>query len=329
MNINPKPVLEVQDVSIRYAIHAGLLGRTIGAINAADNVSLYLNEGETLGLVGESGCGKSSLGRAVVMLEQVNSGTIRWDGEDVTSLSKAALRPLRRKVQMVFQDPKSSLNPKLPVGTSIVEPLLNYRDLSRIERDEFIEDALERVGLPRWSGKKLPHEFSGGQRQRIGMARALSVDPKVIVADEAVSALDVSVQAQIINLMLKLQEQSGLSYLFISHDLDVIEYACDRVAVMYLGRVVETAKRADLFKTPLHPYTQGLLQSAPIKTPKQRHDRQILQGEVPSPFTPPTGCHFHPRCRFSGPRCQNEAPKLRDANGDHQVACHLLDGGVN
>jgi len=311
----PEPVLAVDDLSVRFATARG-------SVQAVSDVSLALGRGETLGLVGESGCGKSTLGRAIVRLLEPASGRIRLGGTDVTHLPRHRLKTARRQVQMVFQDPFASLDPRWSVGELIAEPLHIHGIGTRAERRARVADLLRKVGLPADAAERLPHQFSGGQRQRIGIARALALDPEIVVLDEPVSALDVSVQAQILNLLADLQTTLGIAFLFISHDLSVVEYVSDRVAVMYLGRIVELADRETLFRAPAHPYTQALLDSVP-QIEGGRSRAAPLAGDLPSPYAPPPGCAFHTRCPRSVAACRTERPDLRDLGPTHAVACHL------
>ena len=316
-------VLEVDGLKKYFPVRRGLLQRTRAEIRAVDDVSFALEPGETLCLVGESGCGKSTAGRLVLRLIEPTEGSVRLDGHDITRLDREAMRPWRKRMQIVFQDPYSSLNPRLTAGRIVAEPLENFPDDSGSNRDERVAQLFERVGLRADSTARYPFEFSGGQRQRLGLARALALNPALIVADEPVSALDVSVQAQVLNLMMDLQEDLKLAYLFISHDLGVVEHIGHRVAVMYLGRIVEIAGKEELFARPLHPYTRALLAAAPIPNPRAKKERIVLEGDVPSPMAPPSGCHFHTRCPFAFPRCRTEAPVLRDAGGGRRFSCHL------
>jgi peptide/nickel transport system ATP-binding protein len=318
-----EPVLQVRRLSKCFPITKGLFRRQVAELRAVDDVTFNVNRGETLCVVGESGCGKSTLGRLILRLLEPSSGHILIEGNDVTSFAPDEMRPYRRRVQMVFQDPYASLNPRLSAAEIVTEPFENYERLSTAERRMLAAELLTRVGLRRDMLERRPFEFSGGQRQRLGIARALSVGPALIVADEPVSALDVSVQAQVLNLMLDLQDSSGIAYLFISHDLGVVEHIGHRIAVMYLGRIVELGTRDALFADPQHPYTEALLQSAPLPDPRAKRARSILEGEVPSPLSPPSGCAFHPRCPYAMARCRQEDPALRSTADGRLVACHL------
>ena len=322
---NP-PLLDVRGLSMYFPIYKGLMRRQVGVIKAVDEVSLSAVDGETLGLVGESGCGKSTTGRAVLRLYDATAGTIRLEGKDITQLRGEELRSIRPRMQMIFQDPQASLNPRMTVGSIIAEPLDEHRKLSRQERREKVESLLDDVGLDPSFANRYPHEFSGGQRQRIGIARALALEPKFIVCDEPIAALDVSIQAQVVNLLETLQERMGLTYLFISHDLSMVRHIADRVAVMYLGKIVETAARSDLYKEPLHPYTQALLSAVPVPDPEAEARRKhiILEGDVPSPANPPPGCNFSTRCPIAVARCREEVPESQDLGGGRSVACHLV-----
>jgi oligopeptide transport system ATP-binding protein len=318
------PLLSVKNVKKYFPIRGGILSRVVGQVHAVDGVSLDVAPGETLGLVGESGCGKSTTGRCIMRLIEPSEGEIWFQGQNVTQLEGEALRAMRRDMQIIFQDPFASLNPRHTVGGIIGEALtIHGLAKGRQEMEDKVVTLLRTVGLAPEHMRRFPHEFSGGQRQRIGIARALAVEPKLIVCDEPVSALDVSIQAQVINLLEDLQEQFGLAYLFIAHDLSVVEHISDRIAVMYLGRVVEVATAEELYENPLHPYTEALLSAVPIPDPKIKRKRIVLQGDVPNPIRPPSGCHFHTRCPIAQPRCSQEAPTLKDAGGRHQVSCHF------
>ena len=323
----PAPVLEVQDLKKHFPVKKGLLRRTVGHVYAVDGVSFAIGEGETLGLVGESGCGKSTLARTVLRLVDPTAGSIRLAGHDITHLGNAAMRPHRREMQIIFQDPFASLDPRMPAGDIVGEPLMVHGVANGKERAERVAALFLQVGLRPAQMRGYPHEFSGGQRQRICIARALALNPKLIVGDEPVSALDVSIQAQVINLMVHLQREKRLSYLFIAHDLAVVEHISHRVAVMYLGRIVETADKETLFRRPLHPYTEALLSAVPIPDPKIKRKKRILQGDVPSPVNPPPGCAFHTRCPYVMARCKQETPGLTEIAPGNLVACHLHDGG--
>ena len=324
-----RPLLEVKDLKKHFPIHKGVFSRVSGHVHAVDGVSFHINRGETLGLVGESGCGKSTVGRTLLKLLEPTAGTITLQGEDITSLDAAQMLPYRRRMQMIYQDPYASLNPRMPAGDIVGEPLIIHGVGTPAERRERVAYLFERVGLRPELIRAYPHEFSGGQRQRIGIARALALSPELIVGDEPVSALDVSIQAQIINLLMDLQDEYELSYLFVAHDLAVVEHISDRVAVMYLGRIVEMTDRKSLFEMPLHPYTEALLSAVPIPRASARgRSRVILKGDVPSPINRPSGCHFHACCGYATARCRSEAPALREVQPGHWTACHLHDAGV-
>jgi oligopeptide/dipeptide ABC transporter ATP-binding protein len=318
-----RPLVEVENLKKYFPIKRGLLKRTVAEVKAVDGVSFTLNRGETLCLVGESGCGKSTVGRLILRLIEPSSGSVKFDGADITALTREEMRDKRRELQIVFQDPYASLNPRLRAGKIVGEPLENFEAISAKDRNARVAALFDRVGLRPEAMQKYPFEFSGGQRQRLGLARALALNPSVIVADEPVSALDVSVQAQVLNLMMDLQADLGLAYLFISHDLGIVEHIGHRVAVMYLGRIVELAEKEALFARPRHPYTRALISAAPIPDPRTKRERIVLEGDVPSPVNPPPGCPFHTRCPFVMPRCKTDVPSLRDAGGGHRVSCHL------
>jgi peptide/nickel transport system ATP-binding protein/oligopeptide transport system ATP-binding protein len=324
-----KALLEVRDLKKHFPIHKGVFSRVSGHVYAVDGVSFEIKKGETLGLVGESGCGKSTVGRTLLRLLEPTDGSIRVNGEDITHLERAALLPYRRRMQMIYQDPYASLNPRMSAGEIVGEPMIIHELGTPRERQEKVAALFERVGLRPEAIGNYPHEFSGGQRQRIGIARALALNPDLIVGDEPVSALDVSIQAQIINLLMDLQEEFNLSYLFVAHDLAVVEHISHRVAVMYLGRIVEMTDKQSLFEMPLHPYTEALLSAVPIpKASARGRKRVILTGDVPSPISPPLGCHFHTRCPYAMPRCRVDVPALREVVPGHFASCHLHDDGV-
>jgi len=318
-----EPLLQVTDLTKHFPIKRGLLSRTVGQVRAVDGVSFSIQAGEVLGLVGESGCGKTTTGRCILRLIEPTSGSVRFEGREVTTLPRRALRALRREMQIVFQDPYSSLNPRLTVGSMLGEALAIHRLARGAAARERVAELLTLVGLSPDHARRYPHEFSGGQRQRIGVARALAVRPRLIVADEPVSALDVSIQAQIINLLRELQRKMNLTYLFVAHDLSVVEFISDRVAVMYLGRIVELAGGADLYRRPLHPYTVSLLSAIPVPDPDRKRTRIVLKGDVPSPAHPPSGCRFHPRCFMAREICSHEDPPLREVSPGHWSACHF------
>jgi peptide/nickel transport system ATP-binding protein/oligopeptide transport system ATP-binding protein len=319
-------LLEVLDLMKHYPVRSGILRRKVGTVHAVDGVSFAVGVGETLGLVGESGCGKSTVARSILRLVEPTGGSIRLNGLDITHLGKAELRPHRRSMQIVFQDPFASLNPRMTAGDIVGEPLSVHGMATGNKKRERIAELFEQVGLRPDQMQNYPHQFSGGQRQRICIARALSLGPSLIVCDEPVSALDVSIQAQVINLLIDLQRKHDFSYLFIAHDLAVVAHISHRVAVMYLGRIVEIAEKSELFANPRHPYSQALLASVPVADPRAKRLKPMIDGDVPSPINPPSGCAFHTRCRYAMERCKAETPKLVDIGGQHQVACFLNDG---
>ena len=320
----PLNLLEVKNLKVHFPVKHGVFSRVNAWVKAVDDVSLTVTPGETVGLVGESGCGKTTLGRAIIRLLEPTAGSVTFEGEDITTLEGAALRERRRRFQMIFQDPVGSLNPRMTVGQIIGEALdIHHLVADEQAREQRIGKLLKDVGLDPQHAQRYPHEFSGGQRQRIGIARALAVEPKLIVCDEPVSALDVSVQAQIINLLQDLQREHGLAYLFIAHDLAVVEHISHRVVVMYLGKVVESAVSKAIINAPKHPYTQALLSAVPVVDPDSKRQRIVLPGDVPSPINPPSGCPFHPRCPVAESRCKTEVPALREVGAGHFAACHL------
>ena len=323
----PDDVLAVSDLHKYFPVTAGLFQRRVGDVKAVDGIDFTIRRGETLGLVGESGSGKTTAGRTILRLVDVTSGSIRFEGREIAHLSRAALRPLRKEMQIIFQDPFASLNPRMTVGDIVREPLEIHHLAAGREAERRVQELLLMVGLQPYHANRYPHEFSGGQRQRIGIARALAVDPTFIVADEPVSALDVSIQAQVIKLLQELQQKLGLTYLFIAHDLSVVRHISDRVAVMYVGKIVEIADQESLYRNPLHPYTQALLSAIPIPKPavEGRRARIILSGDIPSPVDPPSGCRFHTRCPIAFERCSVEAPAFKEYESGHRAACHWVE----
>lgn len=320
------PLLKIENLVKEFPIYGGLFGREVASVKAVQNISFEIKKGETLGLVGESGCGKSTLGRCIIRLINPTSGKIIYNGNDITHIEGSKLREMRKKMQIIFQDPYASLNPRMTIGTILEEPLIIHQLCnSDKERKKRVNELIDLVGLRPEHIHRYPHEFSGGQRQRIGIARALAVNPELIICDEPVSALDVSIQAQVINLLMELQKKLGLTYIFIAHDLKVVEHVSHRVAVMYLGKIAELAPAEELYRNPRHPYTQALLSAIPIPDPKKREKRIILSGDVPSPLNPPSGCHFHPRCPLATQRnlskCRSESPVLVERSSNHIVSC--------
>lgn len=318
-----KEIIEVEHLKKYFPIHKGVLNRVVGHVKAVDDVSFTIKQGETFGLVGESGCGKSTLGRVILKLQNATEGAVKFQGDDIHSMNTKELRKLRQEMQIIFQDPFGSLNPRFLVKDIIGEPLSIHRNMSASEIDARVVELMELVGLDASRRNRYPHEFSGGQRQRIGIARAIALNPQFIVADEAVSALDVSVQSQVINLLMKLQREMGLTFLFIAHGLNVVRHISDRVGVMYLGKLVEVGETEELFSNPLHPYTAALLSAIPKPSPQRKRERIVLQGDVPSPANPPTGCRFHPRCPMAQAKCSAVEPLLEEIFPGRQVACHF------
>ncbi len=318
-----KPLLKVENLKVHFPVKRGIFARTVGHVHAVDGVSFELKSGETLGIVGESGCGKTTTGMAILRLLDPTGGQVWYQGRSLLEMDRSQMRALRKEIQIIFQDPYSSLNPRRTVRQILGDPLKIHGMRNPRARRERIAYLLDKVGLSQEQADRYPHEFSGGQRQRIGIARALALSPKLVIGDEPVSALDVSIQAQIINLLIDIQDEFDLSYVIIAHDLAVVEYLCDRIAVMYLGKIVELTTYANLYTTPKHPYTQALLSAVPVADPHAARKRTILQGDVPSPIHPPPGCRFHPRCPQVMDICRTQMPRLSQINADHQAACHL------
>ena len=319
-----QPIIQAKGLFKEFSLEAGFFQKNKKTVYAVNDVNLAIQRGSTYGLVGESGCGKSTTGRAILRLFEKTDGNVYFEGKDIFALKKKELRDLRPKMQMIFQDPYSSLNPRLSVDSLVGEALLSHKLCSKDELPERVAKTIERCGLARYHMKRYPHEFSGGQRQRIGIARALILNPSFIVADEPVSALDVSIQSQIVNLMMDLQEEMGFSYLFISHDLSIVKHICHKIGVMYLGSLVELAPKNELYDNPLHPYTKALLSAVPIPDPTIKRERIILKGDIPSPANPPSGCKFHTRCPYATARCSEEEPQYKNVGSNHFVACHLV-----
>jgi peptide/nickel transport system ATP-binding protein/oligopeptide transport system ATP-binding protein len=324
VDTNKKDLIEVKNLVKYFPVRAGLLQRVTAWVQAVDDVSFIVRQGETLGLVGESGCGKTTVGRTMLRLVEPTSGAVAFDGKDILQLRGQALKEIRRDMQIIFQDPYASLDPRLPIGEAVMEGLNIHKIGTPKERFEIMIETLKKVGLEDYHARRYPHEFSGGQRQRIGIARALALRPKFIVCDEPVSALDVSIQSQVLNILNDLQAEFGLTYLFIAHNLGVVEHISNRVAVMYLGKIVELTRREELFRNPLHPYTQALMSAIPVADPHLKRERVILKGDVPSPLNPPKGCRFHPRCPIAVEQCSHEEPVFREVGPDHWVACWMV-----
>lgn len=316
-------LVEVDNLVKYFPVRAGLLQRVVNQVKAVDDVSFFVRKGETLGLVGESGCGKTTVGRTMLRLIEPTGGAVKFEGRDVFSMSPREMKTTRRDMQIIFQDPYASLDPRVPIGESVMEGLHIHKIGSPKERVDIMLETLRKVGLESYHSRRYPHEFSGGQRQRIGIARALALRPKFIICDEPVSALDVSIQSQVLNILKDLQAEFGLTYLFIAHNLSVVEHVSNRVAVMYLGKMVEMTSREELFRNPLHPYTQALMSAIPVPNPRLKRQRTILKGDVPSPLNPPTGCRFHPRCPVAIEKCSQVEPAFLEVSPDHWVACHL------
>ncbi len=326
-NTNPKgeTLVEVKNLVKYFPVRAGLLQRVVNQVKAVDDVSFIVKKGETLGMVGESGCGKTTVGRTMLRLVEPTSGSVNFEGKDVFALPPRELKVVRRDMQIIFQDPYASLDPRVPIGESVMEGLHIHKIGTPKERVEIMLETLKKVGLEDYHARRYPHEFSGGQRQRIGIARALALRPSFIICDEPVSALDVSIQSQVLNILKDLQSEFGLTYLFIAHNLSVVEHVSDRVAVMYLGKMVELTSREELFRNPLHPYTKALMSAIPVPNPRLKRQRTILKGDVPSPLNPPKGCRFHPRCPVAIEKCSQEEPVFKEVNPDHFVACWLAE----
>ena len=327
VDVAKKDILVVQNLKTYFPVRSGVFQRISAWVKAVDDVSFTVKEGETFGLVGESGCGKTTVSRSILRLIPANGGSVFFDGQEVFNLRSGELKALRRNMQIVFQDPYSSLDPRMPVGDIIAESLQIHGVKDSKQRNVVVQEMLAKVGLNPYHAHRYPHEFSGGQRQRIGIARALALNPRFIVCDEPVSALDVSIQSQILNLLKELQREYGFSYLFVAHDLSVVEHISDRVGVMYLGKLVETATREQLFTEPLHPYTRALMSAIPVPDPRRKRERIVLTGEVPSPLNPPAGCRFHPRCPIAKDICKQAEPKFEEKRPGHFVACHLVEQG--
>ncbi|GAB4502173.1 MAG: dipeptide ABC transporter ATP-binding protein [Anaerolineales bacterium] len=322
---NTQDLVQVEHLVKYFPVRSGLMQKVVAQVQAVDDVSFTVRAGETLGMVGESGCGKTTIGRAMLRLVEPTSGSVFFDGKNILKLRGQELKEMRRNMQIIFQDPYASLDPRMPIGESVMEGLNIHNIGARQERFDLMLDTLKKVGLEDYHARRYPHEFSGGQRQRIGIARALALRPKFIVCDEPVSALDVSIQSQVLNILKDLQGEFGLTYLFIAHNLSVVEHISDRVAVMYLGKMVELTGREELFRNPLHPYTKALMSAIPIPEPGLKRERTILKGDVPSPLHPPTGCRFHPRCPVAKDICSQQEPLFRQVSADHWVSCWLVE----
>ena len=321
-------LVEVNHLVKFFPVRAGLLQRVVNQVKAVDDVSFFVRKGETLGLVGESGCGKTTVGRTMLRLIEPTAGSVKFDGKDVFTLKPRELKAVRRDMQIIFQDPYASLDPRVPIGESVIEGLHIHQIGTSRERVDIMMETLKKVGLEDYHARRYPHEFSGGQRQRIGIARALALRPRFIICDEPVSALDVSIQSQVLNILKDLQEEFGLTYLFIAHNLSVVEHVSNRVAVMYLGKMVELTTREELFRKPMHPYTIALMSAIPVPNPRLRRQRTILKGDVPSPLNPPKGCRFHPRCPVAIEKCSQEEPQFKELMPDHWVACWVAEQNV-